>query len=515
MIRAPEASLRAQGAKQESYRQVLRSTSLIGGAQAVNMLIGMVRVKLVAALIGPAGVGLMGVYTSITAIASTVAGLGIQTSGVREVAKAVSAGRCEDVARTVTTLSRVCWITGAVGAIGLVVLAPQVSHWSFGNYGHARAIQLLAITVLLGNLAAGQGAAIQGMRRIGDLAWISVLSALIGAVSSIVVFYVLGQHGIVLSLIIGSAIAFVLSSVYARRIELVEVHVSARDSISASLSLMQFGFALVISALFSTVTAYAIRSLLVRECGLAGAGIYSAAFGLSGMFAQFVLGAMGTDFYPRLTAVSDDRNEMVSIINEQTEIGLLLAFPGLLATLVLSPYAIALFYTPEFAESSDLLNWFVVGCMGRVVSWPLGFSLLAKQLNKFFVGTEIAFNCLHLALVWLGLRSYGLIGSAFAFAVLYVGYTGSMLLIARSTIGFSWSRSVWLHISWMFCVAFAVLVSASVLSQELRVALGLITIFSSGVICARSLVSRVGTQNRVVVRLLKYPGARLFLRGLY
>ena len=36
-----------------SYSRIMKSSSLIGGAQGINMLIGMVRVKFVAILIGP------------------------------------------------------------------------------------------------------------------------------------------------------------------------------------------------------------------------------------------------------------------------------------------------------------------------------------------------------------------------------------------------------------------------------------------------------------------------------
>jgi PST family polysaccharide transporter len=45
-----------------SYRQILKSSSLIGGSSLINMAIGMVRTKFVAVLLGPSGVGLMGVY---------------------------------------------------------------------------------------------------------------------------------------------------------------------------------------------------------------------------------------------------------------------------------------------------------------------------------------------------------------------------------------------------------------------------------------------------------------------
>ncbi len=106
-----------------SYTQILKSSSLIGGAQGINLLLGMVRVKFAAVLIGPVGVGLIGNYTAIQGLVGTVAGLGIQSSGVRDVAAAVGQGDPEAIGRTVITLRRVCWLTGLLGALAMMALA--------------------------------------------------------------------------------------------------------------------------------------------------------------------------------------------------------------------------------------------------------------------------------------------------------------------------------------------------------------------------------------------------------
>jgi PST family polysaccharide transporter len=64
---------------------------------------------------------------------------------------------------------------------------------------------------------------------------------------------------------------------------------------------------------------------------------------------------MGADYYPRLTGVAHDHAAVNRLVNEQTEIGLLLAVPGLLATLALAPWIIRLFYTSEFLPAVELL----------------------------------------------------------------------------------------------------------------------------------------------------------------
>ena len=71
-----------------SYWQILRSSSIMGGAAGLNYLIALVRVKVVAILLGPTGVGLVSLYTSAIGLLGTVSGLGIGSSAVREVTRA-------------------------------------------------------------------------------------------------------------------------------------------------------------------------------------------------------------------------------------------------------------------------------------------------------------------------------------------------------------------------------------------------------------------------------------------
>src|SRR6186997_688046 len=72
--------------RQQTYAQILKSTALIGGSTATNLAFGVVRNKVMALLLGPSGVGLMGMYSSVSDLTVNIAGMGVQSSGVREIA---------------------------------------------------------------------------------------------------------------------------------------------------------------------------------------------------------------------------------------------------------------------------------------------------------------------------------------------------------------------------------------------------------------------------------------------
>ena len=187
--------------QKHTYGEILKSSALIGGSSALVIAIGIVRTKSMAVMLGPAGFGLLAVYGSIADLARSVAEIGINSSGVRQIAEAVGSGDSERIARTVTVLRRVSVVLGALGAVLLFVFSSQVSRLTFGSDRHAEAVALLSLAVMFRLIADGQGALIQGMRRISDLARMGVLGALLGTAASIFIVYFLREEGVVPALV--------------------------------------------------------------------------------------------------------------------------------------------------------------------------------------------------------------------------------------------------------------------------------------------------------------------------
>lgn len=426
----------------DNYSTILKSSSLIGGAQGITLLIGMVSTKFVAVLIGPLGLGMLSLYKTIQGFASTLAGLGIGSSGVRDIAEAWGSGDAQRIGRMALTLRRMCWLTGIAGALLLAAVAPWASLWTFDSAEHTNAIRLLGVSLLFGNLAAGQSALILGTRRIADMAKLTVIGATMGCLASIGFYSWLGLEGIIPTILSMAVLSWLVTHYFAARIEVPAVSMTWLESIRSAGGLVRLGIALMWTGLLGIVVALITRTLITQEIDLIAVGIYAAAFNLSGQFANFILGAMGADYYPSLTAVQHDHVRMRELVDQQTEIGLLLALPGLIATLTLAPLAIQLFYTAEFAPASPLLQWFVLGCLGRVISWPQGFIILAKGKSALFAGTETFANLLHLGLIFLGLQWFGLIGVAYAFALLHLIFTALIAYVSHRLIAYRWSAKV-------------------------------------------------------------------------
>ena len=485
---------------EKSYGQIVKSSALIGGSSLLNAVFGIIRTKAMALLLGPAGYGLFGIYDSICNLTRTLGGMGINFSGVRQIAEAVGTGDNHRIATTVITLRRVAFFTGALGALLLVIAGKWVSLFTFGDTRHWAAIALLSLAVFFGDVSAGQGAIIQGMRRIADLARMNVLGAFYGTLFSVLIIYCYYRHGVpeqgvVPALVCVAAMGILMSWWYARKIRVERVRVTMPQVSSEASELLKLGIVFMASGLMSLGSGYLIRIFALREIDMAAAGLYQAAWGFSIYYVNFILQAMGTDFFPRLTAVARQNQECNRLVNEQAEVGLLTACPGVLGMLAFAPWAIVVFYSAKFGPAVEMLRWFCLGMVLRVASWPMGYILLARGERKIFFWTELLSNLVLIGLTWLGIRFIGLNGIGMAFFGGYVVYFIGIYMVVRHLSGFRWSKAN-LRLGLIFVPLVALVFAAwYVLPRWAGIALGAVVALVAGFYSAKTLCSLLPTER--------------------
>lgn len=484
------------------YRQILKSTFIMGGSSVIISLLGMVRTKIIALILGPTGIGLTGIYLTITDLVRTVAGVGIRESGVRQIAGAVGTGDQQAISRTLLTVRRAAMISGGIGLLAMALLSGDLSRLTFGNDRRNFDLAILSIAVLFAAISAGQAAVIQGVRRINDLAKLGIFGALAGTVFSIPIVYVFGERGIAYSLIMVAVTNILTSWWYSRKIDVPAVTLTWRETLVEGKPLLKLGFALMLGSLMIVGTQYLLRVLVVRQTGLEAAGIFQASTTLSSVYVGVILNAMMTDFYPRLSAAAHDDRECTTLINDQVEVGLLLAVPGIMAIMTCAPLVIMLFYSAKFMPAVEVLRWQITGVMLQVVSWPMGFMLRAKGAGKLFFATELTANGAYLLFAWLGMASFGVTGIGMAFLAMNVTYAVLIFTVVRRYYGFTPSGTN-IRLLSVFTTATAVVFAGPyLLPTQGALAMNLVITVAVTVLALRQIVKRSATE-RVPALFLK------------
>ena len=481
----------------------------------VVLAIRVIRTKVLALLLGPAGIGLEAVFDSTVSLMRTLFDLGISASGVRQIAAAVGTGENRTIGTTVFTLRRTCVILGTTGSITFFLLRGPIGRMAFGNSEHTAALGWLAVMLLFSSISAGQAALLQGMRQIRDLAKMNILGALAGALLSIPIVYLWGQAGIPFYMVMGAGVTLLVSWAFARRVRIDRETRPLNDIVREAGGLLRLGFAFMASGLVGTGATFLLRIMVTRELGMDNVGQFQAANSLSMVYVGFILQAMGTDFYPRLTAVAGDNAACNRTVNEQAEISLLLALPGILATLALAPWVIRLFYSGRFPLAPEVLAWQTLGSLLQVASWPMGFIILAKGRGATLIWTEIAAYSVYVALAWLGLKSFGLVGVGMAFLGLYAFHWVMVYAVARRMTEFRWSPSNTRFIGLAVISATLAFGARRMLIEPWATIVGLgLTVAAAGY-CLRRLVALIGLESlrRYSRRLPLIGGMGVFNRS--
>lgn len=448
--------------KGESYRQILRSTSIIGGASVLNILIGLVRIKVAAVILGPVGVGLIGLLNSLLVTAASIAALGTGTIGTRQVAEAAASADPMDigVVRRAFVLGAV--ILSVLGTLVFWLLRDVLAVHVLAEPGRAADIGWLSLGVGLTVLAGAYSALLNGFRRIGDLAKVTVYSALASAAAGIGALLLWGEKGLMVFLLLVPLTKFAFAQFYVTRLPPgPPVTLSSAQLRRQWSALAKLGTAFMLAGLASTLGQLLVRTLVQRELGTDALGYFEAAWVISMTYIGFVLTAMGTDYYPRLTAASGDNAALNRLVNEQSEVALLLAGPVFLGMLGVAPWAVEILYSAQFAEAASILRWQILGDILKVVSWPLGYVMLARGQGRVFMFSEAFSMTIFVLATWIGLPIVGLKATGFGFLLMYVVYLPMVYWIVRSSTGFRWQPVVGFHLLSLFTAGVLVAIVAS------------------------------------------------------
>ena len=426
---------------QSSYRNIFKATSLFGGVQVYQILIQIIKSKFVAVLLGPAGVGITGLFQSGLQLVQQISSMGLASSAVRDVSEANGSNDIQRIARTVTVVRKLVWITGLLGLIIVACCSPLLSKFSFGNYDYTIPFIILSVTLLLDQLSAGQRVVLQGMRRLKDLAKCTAFGVTFGLGTSVPLYYWLGIDGIVPTLILNSACALTLSWLYSRRIKVEKVQISPKQTLEQGKQMLVMGISMSLSGIFSSVVAYAIRGYIQGSGGVEQVGLFQAGFAIMTTYVGMVMNAIATDYYPRLAAINKDNEKCREAVSQQGEIGVMILAPILTCCLVFMPFVLKILYSDSFLAATEYISWACLGMMLRLAAWVISYLFVAKAESKLFLKLDLSANIYYLVFSLAGYHLGGLTGLGIAFAMEYVVYFIQCYLIARKRYDFRFSNS--------------------------------------------------------------------------
>lgn len=414
-----------------SYRQILKATSIFGGVQVFNIIIALVRSKVIALLLGPVGFGISGILTSTADFISSLINAGISTSAVRFISLSAKDNDDQKIVESVSVVRKLVWFTGLIGLILTIISSPGLSQMSFGNYDYTSSYIWLSLSIFFQQLTSGRLVVLQGLQKLKYLAMANVIGSSLGLMIAVPLYFMFNVKAIAPVIVCASLTTLGSAWFFSNKLKIHTVPVSKPDLISKGKELVTLGFFLSISSLITIGTSYLLRIYIGKIGGLAEVGLFTAGFAIINTYVGVVFQAMSTDYYPRLSAQSNNQEKSNLIVNQQSEVSILILGPILCVFLVFIKWIVIIFYSERFIEISDMLYWAALGIYFKAPAWALAFIYLTNGKTKMFFWNELIANIYILLINILGYWWLGLEGLGISFLLGYLIYLLQILTIAK------------------------------------------------------------------------------------
>ena len=416
--------------QRKGFIQILKASSIFGGVQVVTIVFTIFRTKAAAMLLGPSGMGIVGLLSSSTDFFGAATNFGLSTSAVRSLALAQDEDTEIDLARTIAIIKNLALTTGFVGMVVMIMFSNLLSKLVFDSLDYKWAFVALSITLFLNQLLASRTALIQGFRKLPLLALCTISNSAFSLLITVPLYYFFEKDGIVVALILISVANFLGALYFSSKIDYPRVKVDLLRSFKEGREILKLGFFIGFSGLLALGSSYVLR-LFINEVGsLDQVGLYNAGFAMINTYVGLVFTAMTTDYFPRLSAAASQKSAFSDVVNHQMEIAFLLLGPILCWFIVLINPIVVFLYSDEFSAINEMIVWSALGMLFKAIGWTLGYIILTKGSSSFFFRNELIALTYQLALNLAGYYFMGLAGIGISFLIGYVIYAVQVIFVS-------------------------------------------------------------------------------------
>lgn len=416
---------------------IVKVSSFTAISTLVKMLTGLISIKVVASIIGPAGVALVGQLNNFASIAMTFSSGGINSGITKYIAEYK-----EDKNLVCAFLTAALYIT-VVCSLCIGVLMISFHHYLSeyimlsSEYGYVFII--FGMTILLYAFNMMLISIINGFKEFKCYVRISIANSIVGLFFTLSFVLTLGLKGALISAVTYQSIMLLITIWMIRKLPWFNWNTfTVKFSRNISKKYLQFTAMALATASALPISQMLLRGYVISEISPVEAGWWEAMNRLSNMYLMVLTTSFSVYYFPRLSELIDRaaiRQEIFKTISFLIPLLLI----GFCLLYFLRYTVIYILFTPEFYPMESLFVWQLLGDFFKICSWTLSMLMVAKSMTKIFVTTEVLFGLSFVLLGFIFTRFSGsVLGlvqgyfvNCFAYFI-FMLYTFRKLLIFKS-----------------------------------------------------------------------------------
>lgn len=419
-------------AKRAAKADIVKVFSLTSISTLVSMCTGLVSVKVVASIIGPSGVALVGQLNNFSTIALALATGGIGAGVTKYIAeyKSDDSKVREYISTAFNIVAGCSLLLGLLLIIGckfissLIMLDP--------HYWYVFAI--FGFTILYYGLNSLLVAIVNGYKQFNKYVKVNIMGSIFGVAYTVCLVLLWGLPGALISAVTFQSMMIVVSVFMLRKLKWLNKDFFLQK-FKKSIASKYFRYSLMtlISSFTFPIAQMFLRGYVMAEISETEAGWWEGMNRISNMYLMVITSSFSVYYLPRLSEIHD-RTELRHEIFKCYKVIVPMLIGGFTLVYFIRFFIIRLLFTQEFMPMSQLFIWQMAGDFFKICSWLLAYQMVAKAMTKLYITTEICFSSSRVALSLLFVHINGIVGLCQGYLVNYVIYFLVMVIAFRKII---------------------------------------------------------------------------------
>lgn len=412
--------------------KLIQTSFFSGLITIIKLSTGFITSKVVAIYVGPVGVALVGAFSNFITIALTFGNGAINTGVVKYTAEYKE--RKYILKELFTTSLRISLLCSIITGFILILFASYFSNWILTSDEYLNPIRVLGITIIFYSINTLLISVLNGLGEIRTYALVNTVGSILGLIFSIILIYYYRITGALYALVTFQSAVLIVTLFIIRRKEWFTLqNFNFNFNRGLALKLGQFSLMAIVSALTIPVSQIVLRNLIISEFGIDYGGYWQAMMRISDGYLMILSTALSTYYLPKLSSLDSEVDIRVEIING-FKIIIPITLLGCILVYILRFRIINILYTPNFVQMETLFFWQLVGDFLKICAWILAHLMLAKSMTKIYIITEIIFSIIYVMISYNFLKYFGFEGTAIGFAVNYLIYFITMIVIFKKLL---------------------------------------------------------------------------------
>tara|TARA_R100000353_G_scaffold67218_2_gene52273 strand:- start:31410 stop:32657 length:1248 start_codon:yes stop_codon:yes gene_type:complete len=394
-------------------------TSLNAGVIGVRLFISLFIQRLLAEIVGEAGIAKIGSLRNLLEMLSSFASVGIFSGVVKYVAEYQEDK--EQLQKLFSTTLVFTVIGTIVVSITLFLSSTYLSVTIFDSNQYVYLIKLLAVIVPFISMFRIFNGVVNGLSRYKKLAGIDLFSYILSAALTVILLLTNNIDGALIAIAITPALQFfVLLYIFIKVLREYVQFSKLKFQVPMAKGLLAFSLMSFFSTVLLNYVEIDIRVMIQNRINFEEAGIWTAMTNISKNYMVFSSAIFSLYVLPKFASIYNKRDFKAELLNIYKTL-LPLFGVGMLLVYFLRDYVIMIIY-PDFHGMESLFKWQLLGDFVRLAALVLGYQFLAKKMVRNFIFSEILSLALFYGFSYYLTGIYGVEGVVMAHFLRYVIY---------------------------------------------------------------------------------------------